>query len=194
MGRTLRKQQLNEHFEGIYSIYFPRLVRFATQFVGVPQEAENIVQNIFLHLLENGHDMGDIQNINAYLFRSVKNRCLDFLKSQIAKQSKNCSLDDTAVKELTLKKTAVEQFHDFDSHSADLEKKIAHAVECLRAGCRKVFTMSRKNGMTHSQIADELGISASTVNNQINNAVRKLKATFSKAGIVTATLMIVLLI
>jgi RNA polymerase sigma-70 factor (ECF subfamily) len=193
MRKERQKRQLTDDFEKIYLAYFPRLVRFATQFVGVPQEAENIVQNIFLHLLENKHQLGNVKNINAYLFRSVKNRCIDYLKSQIAKQSKNCQLDDTAMKELTIKKMAVEQLDEFDDPTAELEKKIDGAVESLPEGCRKIFIMSRKNGMTHSQIACELGISASTVNNQINTATRKLREKILTPGIVIVSSMIVLL-
>jgi RNA polymerase sigma-70 factor (ECF subfamily) len=190
MGRGDHKQ-LKKDFERVYTTYFPRLVRFAAQYVGVQQEAENIVQNVFLNLLENAHSLDEIQNINAYLFRSVKNRSLDFLKSQIAKQSKNCSIDDAGIGELTLKKMAVEQFDEFDGNSTDLEKKLAGVVESLPAGCKKIFIMSRKDGMTHSQIANKLGISASTVNNQINNAMRKLKEKFSH-GIVNIVAMIVI--
>jgi RNA polymerase sigma-70 factor (ECF subfamily) len=94
---------------------------------------------------------------------------------------------------MSLKLAAIEQLDEFDHQPEDLEKKHVGAVGELPEGCRKIFILSRKNGMTHSQIADELGISTSTVNNQINTAMRKLKEKISTAGIVISLSSVVII-
>lgn len=55
-------------FEKLYSRYYPKMVRFVTAYVLTRTDAENIVQDIFLDLLEK-ENVGSINNLNAYLFR-----------------------------------------------------------------------------------------------------------------------------
>jgi RNA polymerase sigma-70 factor (ECF subfamily) len=166
-------------FNDIYVIYYPKLVRFATRYVVTHHEAENIVQNIFLDLLEKKHVPCDFQNLNAYLFRAIKNRCIDHLRNNIRQENKKRSLDDARIREFTLKIAAIERFDEFDHSPEALEQRIACAVNELPEKCRKVFIMSREEGMMHTQIADLLGISTSTVNNQITKALRKFREDFS---------------
>ena len=64
-------------FSRVYSIYFPKLVRFAREFVLSTEDAENIIQDIFIYLWEHQEILGSLSNLNAFLFVLVKNRCID---------------------------------------------------------------------------------------------------------------------
>jgi len=164
--------------EDAYLTYYPKLVRFAVSYVVRRHEAENIVQNIFLGLLEKEHDPRNIADLNAYLFTAVKNRCVDFLRSEVRLGHKKHSLED--VRELSLKLISLEQFAESSLSFEELERTIRNAVDALPERCREIFIMSRVEGMMHAQIASRLGISASTVNNQIVTALRKLKEELSE--------------
>ena len=72
-------------FSELYLIYYPKLVRFAKEFVMSEEDAENITQDVFTDLWEKRESMNHIENMNAYLFRLVRNKCLDYLKH-------NCNL------------------------------------------------------------------------------------------------------
>ena len=61
-------------FEKIYTMYYPKLVRFSKEYVLTRADAENIVQDIFVHLWEKRKTLDKIQSINAFLFRLVKNK------------------------------------------------------------------------------------------------------------------------
>ena len=67
-----------EDYSKIYAIYFPKLVRFSQTYLHTQEDAENLVQDIFLYLWENREQIPLLGNMNAYLFTVVKNRCIDF--------------------------------------------------------------------------------------------------------------------
>jgi RNA polymerase sigma-70 factor (ECF subfamily) len=171
---TWLEESIAMDIERVYAVYYPKLVRFAASYVVVLHEAENLVQNIFLQLLEKERDPGEFHNINAYLFRSVRNGCIDLLRSKIKNEQKKHP-GDICGDEAILKMSAIEQFDDSCLSLEELEKTIRDAVESLPEKCREIFILSRFEDKTHSQIADTLGISTSTVNNHINTALRKLK-------------------
>lgn len=54
-------------FSKVYSIYFPKLVRFAREFVLSTEDAENIIQDIFIYLWEHQEVLGNLSNLNAFL-------------------------------------------------------------------------------------------------------------------------------
>lgn len=73
-------------FSELYLIYYPKLVRFAKEFVMSEEDAENITQDVFTDLWEKRESMNHIENMNAYLFRLVRNKCLDYLKHKVFEQ------------------------------------------------------------------------------------------------------------
>ena len=64
-------------FSEVYIKYYCKLLRFASEFVNDVQEAENLVQDAFLGLWKSKDELERINNMNAYMFRLVRNRCLD---------------------------------------------------------------------------------------------------------------------
>ena len=68
-------------FEKIYLSYYSRMKRFAQEYVIREEDAENIVQDLFLDLWEQNIELLSHSNLFAYLFTSVKNRCIDFLRT-----------------------------------------------------------------------------------------------------------------
>ena len=61
-------------FSEMYLTYYSKLVRFAREFVILEEDAENITQDVFTDLWERRDSMDHVENMNAYLFRLVKNR------------------------------------------------------------------------------------------------------------------------
>ena len=60
-------------FSEMYLTYYSKLVRFAREFVILEEDAENITQDVFTDLWERRDSMDHVENMNAYLFRLVKN-------------------------------------------------------------------------------------------------------------------------
>ncbi|HCC53276.1 MAG TPA: RNA polymerase sigma-70 factor, partial [Porphyromonadaceae bacterium] len=71
-------------FTGIYVRYFPKLLRFARFYVLTEADSENIIQDIFADIWTNMQLFDGVRNMDAYLFTLVKNRCIDYLRNQVA--------------------------------------------------------------------------------------------------------------
>jgi len=169
--------KINDHadFSGIYSIYFPKMVRFAREYVISHEEAQCIVQDLFLYLWEQRDTLGAISNLNAFLFTLTKNRCIDFYRQQSRMNKLKESLDALQERELSLKMEALKQFDENMFSTQEIEEILNNAVNSLPEKCREVFILSRMEGLKHEEIAQQLNISVNTVQNHISTAIRKLK-------------------
>ncbi|RHU26236.1 MULTISPECIES: RNA polymerase sigma-70 factor [Parabacteroides] len=165
----------NATFSKIYLIYFPKLVRFAREYVISIEDAENIVQDIFMYLWEHRDMLDSLTNPNAFLFTLTKNRCIDFYRHKTFIDSKNESLDNLPERELKLKMEALMQFDENIFTEKEIEDLLAKAIEHLPEKCRQVFILSRMNGLKYEEIATQMDISVHTVQNHIVTAIRKLK-------------------
>ena len=159
--------KLHDNFDTIYVTYYPRMIRFAKEYVLFEEDAENIVQDIFVLLWEK-RDVLDIKvSLVPYLFTLVKNKCLDFLKHKV--------VSEEFVREYELKRLSLEHFNYAVISDEDIEKIITTAVNSLPERCRDIFVKSRIEGKKYKEIADELEISINTVENQMSIALKKLR-------------------
>lgn len=164
-----------EEYSKIYAIYFPKLVRFSQTYILSLQEAENIVQDIFLYLWEHREIIHSFENMNAFLFTMVKNRCIDFLRKQTQMKDRQYPISDVKEKELQLKLYALQQFDELKMSEAEIENIIQDAINSLPGKCREIFILSRMEGLQYKEIAEKLHISINTVENQIAIALKKLR-------------------
>ena len=137
-------------FSQIYSTYFIKMTRFSQAYVIAEEDAENIVQDIFLYLWEHPEVFRTIDNMDAFLFTLVKNRCLNFLKHSLYINEKKRTLETA-------------------------EELIDEVIGKLPERCREIFILSRMEGLKYKEIAERLDISVNTVENQMSIALRKLK-------------------
>ena len=162
-------------FSRVYSIYFPKLVRFAREFVLSTEDAENIIQDIFIYLWEHQEILGSLSNLNAFLFVLVKNRCIDFIRQKKLVERKREEFEMVMDKELQLKMYALQQFDENALSADDIEVILINAINSLPEKCREVFILSRMEGLKYREIAERLNISTKTVENQIITALKKLR-------------------
>ena len=88
--KVLGEQREDVRFEDIYLSYFSKMKHFAKEYVILDEDAENIVQDVFVELWENKEMLNMHMNLIAYLFTTIKNKCLNHLRHQLVVQ-------DTAV-------------------------------------------------------------------------------------------------
>lgn len=170
---TIMEHKLN--FEEIYTLYYPKLVRFSREYVNSIEDAENIVQDVFYVLWQQRENIDELRNVNAYLFRLAKNKCIDFLRHKIRIGDLHCSLQDVDEKELQFKLFSIEQFDEQSLSSEAIETMVNKAIDTLPPKCREIFVLSRLDGMRYQEIADQLNLSTNTISNQIAIALKKLK-------------------
>ena len=168
---SLEKQKFKQIFETNY----PRLLRFAAEYTGNRQAAEDIVQDVFLKLWEKRASLPTDVNINAYLPTMVKNRCLDFLKHQQVINRYSINRKAELQREMEFNYYAADKFYLEQMDIESLELLVEKTISELPKQCRKVFELSRYEGLKYREIAEKMGISVKTVETHISNALKILR-------------------
>lgn len=137
-------------FSELYLMYYPKLVRFAKEFVVLEEDAENITQDVFTDLWERRDAIDHIENVNAYLFRLVRNRCLDYLKHKVFEQKYAENVQASFEIELNLKLQSLDRFDVSDiSEGNETERLVRDAINSLPKRCRDIFLLSRMKGLKY---------------------------------------------
>jgi len=151
----------------LFGRHYAPLCRTALRFVNNEQEAEDIVQELFVSLWEKrAGQREDVGAIGPYLRRAVRNRSLNYLRD-----SKRIPVDDGEVPETI---PAAARADDALSQE-ELRYRLHGAIDRLPERCRLVFVMSKLEEMTNKEIAKALEISPKTVENQMTRAYRFLR-------------------
>ena len=160
-------KDVRNNFDKIYVLYYSRMFRFAKEYVLFDEDAENIVQDVFLLLWEK-REVLDIQiSLVSYLFALVKNKSLDYLRHKV--------IADEYKQELSAKLTALELLNYSFTSDEEIEQILMTAINKLPERCRQVFLKSRIEGKKNREIANELNLTVSTVENQMTIALRKIR-------------------
>ena len=166
---------VRENFDSIYVNNFSRLFLFAKEYVLFDEEAENIVQDIFLMLWEKKDILRVDVSLTAYLFTLVKNKCIDFLRHRMVEQIYSENIQQEYNEELNVKLFVLESFdHNFSSEE-QIEILLRNAIDKLPERCRLIFIKSRIEGKKYKEIAEELNLSVNTVEGQISIELKKLR-------------------
>jgi len=161
-------------FEILFELYRSKLLYIASQYVTNKEDAEGIIQNVFIKIWTKKN----IQtNINGYLYSVTKNACLDFLRSK----KQQLHLDNNLSQlEASINYAALSD----DSASLIIEKElneaILNSIELLPPKCKDVFVKSRIEGLKHKEISNEMNISTKTVENHITKALKCLKVSLKE--------------
>ena len=152
---------MNDHsFQSSFKQYYRQLCIYALHFVENAGAAEDIVQDAFVGLWQR---KDDIRDVKSYLYASVRNGCLTFLKKQ--RQSME-GLSSSMLEDLP-----DEGLED----RSEIEARMWSAIDSLPERRRQVLLMSKRDGMKYEDIAYHLGISVHTVRNHISKALEGLR-------------------
>lgn len=114
-------------------------------------------------------------NLTAYLFTSIKNRCLDYLRKWVLEQETAQGVQDEFEMELRMKYDSLEIFNTQFSDETDIGELLDNALQKLPERCRDIFIMNKLEGKKQKEIAEELNLSINTVESQIGIAYKKLR-------------------
>lgn len=173
--KALDKQSENITFEDIYLSYFSKMKYFAKEYVISDEDAENIVQDVFMELWEKKEMLTMHLNLIAYLFTTIKNKCLNHLRHKTVVQETTNQLQEEYSITLQMNLDSLEAFDQNLFTEQDVEKVISKAINSLSEKCREIFIMSKIEGKKQKQIATELNISINTVETQMGIAYKKLR-------------------
>jgi RNA polymerase sigma-70 factor (ECF subfamily) len=154
-------------FEMIFRSYYQPLCRYAYSFLEDKEEAEEVVQSAFITIWEKRKSLDIQTSLKSYLYRMVRNACLNVIKHEKIKQQH-------VTHELTVADTSNESVTQ-KVYATELELKISEAMKTLPEQCRLVFQLSRFEELKYQEIADQLQISVKTVENHMGKALKLMR-------------------
>ncbi len=154
---------VSRKFEEMYKAHYDALRNSAQNIIGDHDASHDIVQEVFLKLWHRREELEVILNPKAYLFRSVINASITYLEKN--------------KKSVALLGTELEASRHADSKILfrELEIKVQNALNNLPPKCKAVFVLSRFEELKNKEIAELLGLSVKTVENQMGIAIRKMR-------------------
>ena len=163
--------------ELLFSIYFPRLNDFARNVIRDDVLSQDIVQEIFVKVWEKRAEIESI-NLEAFLFRLVRNRCIDYIK--------HLKVVNNRMQEIQLSSKYEELYRiDFVGNEPyvlieqELKLKIENTIQHLPERCREVFILSRMKGLKNKEIAEMLNINIKNVERHLSRAMQSFRENFS---------------
>ncbi len=171
----MEKQRNYNDFESIYLAYFSKMKYFAKVYVLSEEDAENIVQDVFADLWEKKEVLSMPVNLIAYLFTSVKNKCLNYLRHQIIKKETADQIQQTHRLTMQASLNSLEALDQDLFSEQETREILVRALDSLPDRCRQIFIMSKIEGKKQKEIAAELNISTNTIESQMKIAYKKLR-------------------
>lgn len=161
-----------QFFREIYNRHYVLLCRFAAQMLNDNALAEEIVDDVIFYVWEHRANIEITYSLRAYLMRSVRNRCLNELKSN-SRRDELCFSSFLLPENMELLDTVFsDASHPLGSLlEQELEDELNHSIALLPEECQKVFRKSRFEQKKYEEIAKELNISVNTVKYHMKNAI-----------------------
>ncbi len=154
-------------FELLFRFYYPGLMVFASQIVLDHDEAEEIVQDFFVRLWIKRKGIKKSLSLKSYIFTSIKNSSLNFLKKEKIKEK--------IVEDLKYLLEDDQLYKPDLFIVSEIQTRIKDAFNKLPPRAREVFVLSRFNGLNNDEIAKQLNLSKRTVETQISNSLKILR-------------------
>ncbi|MDA3929259.1 MAG: RNA polymerase sigma-70 factor [Prolixibacteraceae bacterium] len=155
-----------QSFELLFKTYYAPLCLFAHKYIYDQDECEEVVQAFFLKLWESRKTINITTSVKSYLYSSVRNRCLNYIKHLKIKQEYQSEMVNSPAK------------NNFDSNTfleIDLIEKINQCIDSLPPRRKEIFILSREHGLKYREIAEQLGLSIKTVEAQMGQALKDLR-------------------
>ena len=162
-------------FENFYITWYSRVKYFARDYVLSEEEAENIAQDVFLEFYQKRDSLDFHINVIAYLFTSVKNKCIDYLRRKLLEQEAAAKIQEEFDLSFRMKFDSLEAFNLEGLSEDNIKNIIEKALESLPERCREIFVMSKIEGKKQKEIAEELGVSVKNIECQMTIAYKKLR-------------------
>lgn len=164
-------------FEKLFRIYFPRLKKYAQTILKNNNEADDLVQDVFVQVWNKRPELSSEKHFTSFLYTLVKNKCLNLLKRKVVEDKFVAS---------QLNGTAEELFHlsfesneDFSSMEERLIVELEKVIVKMPERCQQAFRLKWIDGKKNREIAKHMNISTTMVDKHIAKGLQIAKQNLS---------------
>lgn len=160
-------------FRQLFDLYGKRLFHFSAGYFNDPMDAEEIVQEVFMKIWNVRNELSDQKSLDAYIFTIAKNAILNTIRKAKSEQVYLTWAQLNPGRNILL-----EEEIDFN----ELNQAYHQAIDKLSPKRKQVFLLSRERNFSYAEIADKMGISVKTVENQMTAALADIRRQLVAAG------------
>ncbi|MDX8339372.1 RNA polymerase sigma-70 factor [Draconibacterium sp. IB214405] len=176
---NLLKQGDIEAFDKIYNIYCHKLHQFVLRYLKQEEDAEEIVQEVFIKIWESRKKIDVHASFEAYLFTISYNSTISLLRKRISESKSREYLK--SVQEIQKANSVID-----DLQYNELNDKVQSLLQQLTPRQKEIYMLSREEGLSHKEIAARLNISENTVKNHLVTTLKFLKSNLDTGLVVNA--------
>jgi RNA polymerase sigma-70 factor (ECF subfamily) len=151
-------------YHQLFVRYYQSLCQYVMSFTTNHEDAEDIVQELFLYLWQWRAKIEITESVPAYLYRMAKNRTLNHIRKETHYRTFIESMDEAPLFE-----------ENRELETREFRTALHDCIDSLPARSKEILLLDRIKGLKQAEIASQLNISAKTVRNQIWNALQRLR-------------------
>ena len=161
-------------FREAFQRYCPRMLHFAAKMLKSDFAAEEAVQEVFIRLWKHREVLSEIKNPNDYMFILIRNQVMNDLRSISREQKRREQLWED------MEQRAVPSSPSLSIEVRETEELLKNIMNQLTPQQRKIFHLSRGQGLSHQEIGDQLHISPLTAKKHIADSLKIIKSNLKK--------------
>lgn len=154
-------------FEKVFIAYFKNVRFFIFSFIKSESDSEELAQDVFLKVWENRNEIDAEKSFNSYLYTITRNVVFNYLKHKLVEKSYN--------EFIYFSRSEFADDPEKILYAREIELLIEMAIGQMPERRREIYCLSRHKGLSNEEIAQKLGISKKTVENQLSLAMSELK-------------------
>jgi RNA polymerase sigma-70 factor, ECF subfamily len=164
-------------FDAVYERYCKRMYGFVIRYIKQEEDAEEIVQEVFLKIWESRKKIDTYLSFDSFIFTIAYNTTISLLRKRVNEKKYLEYL------QLRQQITNADEIID-EIHFKQIKEQLKSSLNQLTPRQREIFLLSREEGFTHEEIAKRLNISSNTVKNHLVTTLAFLRSKIDKSMIV----------
>ena len=157
------------NFEQVFKSYFGPLCNYVNSYIKDWENSREIVQGVFLKIWEGRDNLEINTSVKSYLYSSVRNRMIDHIRSDKKAKEYADTLDPEGISN-----------EEKEMDSFLIREEILKSMEKMKPKTKKIFALSKMEGLTYAEIASYLNISKRAVEDNVAKALKHLKEDLAK--------------
>lgn len=162
-------------FRKLYDIYYRRLFLYAVSYLENDNEAEDVVQETFIHLYEKRNNLEIYSSLSSYFFRTVHNKCIQILRHRkvVAGHEEKHKLK---LREAEILYASAANFGFSEHQMEEIQRVYKRINNSLPQKTREIFRLSREQSKSNKEIANLMNLTTKTVEYHITKALKNFSS------------------